>query len=190
VIKVNVKLDIQRARRELSHMQKEVNRAAIVALTRVATTARKEADQEIRQRLALKSGTVKEALRIIKYRNVLVVDIDATGKPIALREWNARETRKGVTFLVAKGRPRKVYTRSGRKGFIVSKYGRHVFVRTTADPPGPAKAKVSKVYGPSIPQYFVTKSVTGRMIKVANVRWPIEFEREIKFRVARANKYT
>ncbi len=188
MIKVNVKFDIDRARRELSHMQKEVNKAAIRALERVATTARKEADQEIRQRLALKSGVVKDSLKITKYRNVLVVDIDAKGRPIALREWNARETRKGVTFLVAKGKARKVYRRQGRAGFVVNKFGRHVFVRTTPDPPGPGMAKVQKVFGPSIPQYFVTKIVTGRMERVAQARWPIEFNREMQYRINRASK--
>jgi hypothetical protein len=186
LIKVNVKLDIDRARSELSDMRKEVNKAAIRALTRVATTARKEADQEIRQRLTLSSAEVKRSLQITKYRNVLIVDIDATGKPIALREYKARETRKGVTFQVARSRPRRIYRRQGRTGFVIDKYGRHVYVRVTPDPPGKPKAKIQKVYGPSIPQYFMTKIVIGRMERVAMARWSIEFEREIAFRVSRA----
>jgi formamidopyrimidine-DNA glycosylase len=186
VIKLNVKLDIQAARASLKGLEKEVNKAAIRALTRVATTARKEADQEIRQRLTLTSAAVKKALLINKHRNVLIVDIDATGKPIALREWKARETRKGVTFQVSKGKPRKIYRRQGRTGFVIDKYGRHVFVRTGVDPPGKAKAPMQKVYGPSIPQYFVTKTVTGRMTRVAATRWPIEFERELAFRAKKA----
>lgn len=187
MLKISVRLDIQRARRELAHLKKEVDKAAIVALGRVATTVRKEADQEIRRRLSLKSSVVKEALRIKKYRNVLIVDIEASGKPIALREYKARPTRKGVTFQVVKGRPRRVYLRQGRPGFLVDKLGRHVFVQVTPDPPGPARHKIKKVYGPSIPQYFVTKHVTKTMMKTVAERWPIEFAREIKFRVAKAN---
>ena len=186
MIKFNVKLDIQSARASLKGMEKEVNKAAIRALTRVATTARKEADQEIRQRLTLSSGTVKQALKITKHRGVLIVDIDATGKPIALREYKARETRNGVTFQVAKGKPRKVYKRQGRAAFVIDKYGRHVFVRTGVDPPGKAKAPMQKVYGPSIPQYFMTKIVIGRLNRVTAQRWPIEFEREIAYRIGKA----
>lgn len=187
MIKVNVKLDIEQARASLTGLRKEVNKAAIRALERVATTARKEADQEIRERLKLSSAAVKNALKITKYRNVLVVDIDATGKPIALREYSARETRQGVTFQVSKSKPRRVYRRQGRTAFLIDKYGRHVYVRVTPDPPGKPKAKIQKVYGPSIPQYFVTKLVTGRMERVAIARWPIEFDRELAYRVARAN---
>lgn len=189
MIRVNVKFDIQQARRALAGMKKEVDKAAVRALSRVATTVRKEADQEIRQRLALKSSVVKDALRIIKHRGVLIVDIEASGKPIALREYRARETRKGVTFLVAKGRPRKLYLRKGRAGFMVDKYGRHVFVRTEDNPPGPARAKMQKVYGPSIPQYFVTKLITNKMRQAVATRWPIEFQRELKFRTSSAGGF-
>lgn len=182
MIRVSVKLDIQAARANLVGLEKQVDKAAIRALKRVATTARKEADQRIRSRLNLSSATVKRALRIVPHGKHLIVDIVADGGPIPLRDYSARMTRKGATFAVKRGAGRKVYRRQGNPGFIVDRFGRHVFVRTTPDPPGPQKAKISKVYGPSIPQYFLTKLVTEQLRRVVLERWPVEFRREIAFR--------
>jgi hypothetical protein len=183
VLKVSVKLDIERARRELKGLEKQVNMAAARALSRVATTVRKEADQKIRTRLSLSSATVKQALAIRKHGKRLMVDIEASGRPISLREYKATETRKGVTYRVAKAGSRKLYRRGGRPAFMIDKYGRHVFVRTGPNPPGPADAPISKVYGPSIPQYFVTRFIRERMKAIAVERWPIEFKRELQYRV-------
>jgi hypothetical protein len=186
MIRVNVKFDIDRARRDFANLGKEVNKAAVRSLERVGVTARKEADKEIRKRLKLKSSTVKESLRIVKGRPNLYVEIVASGKPIALREYNANRTQKGVTFKVAASMPRRLYKRQGRVGFIVPKFGSHVFVRTGPNPPGAPEAKITKVYGPSIPQYFVTRFVRERMLRIAKERFPIEFARELNFRASRA----
>lgn len=186
MIRVNVKLQIDQARKDFSRLGQQVNRAAAVALNRTAITARKEADQEVRKRLNLKSGTVKDALRIDKARKRLVVEIVASGKPIALRDYGANRTKKGVTFKVARSQPRRLYKRQGRAGFKVDKFGGHVFVRVGPNPPGRADAPIKKVYGPSIPQYFVTRFVRERMTRIAMQRFPIEFARELKFRASKA----
>lgn len=186
MLKFRCSLDIAQARRSFAGMGREVNKAAATALRRTATTVRKEADQEIRKRLNLKSGTVKQALVIQMVPGRLIVEIVASGKPVPLKDYGARQTRKGATFQVAKGKGRRVYQRQGRTGFIVPRFGSHVYVRVTPDPPGAARAKIEKVYGPSIPQYFVTRFIRERMLRVARERWPIEFAREISYRQRRA----
>jgi hypothetical protein len=187
MMKFNVKLDIQRARRSLQLEAKEVNKGAARALQRVATTVRKEADQGIRQTLAVKSSVVKNALsiRAPMGQHTLVRDVIATGKPIPLRDYNAKETRKGVTFRVVKSGGRKVYQMQGKPGFIVKKLGGHVFGRHGVDPPGPARAPIRKAYGPSITHRFGTKFIRNRMDQIGRSRWPIEFDREMKFRSSR-----
>lgn len=189
-MRVSVKLDIDQARRDFAHLKGEVNKAAARALERTAVTCRKEADQEIRQRLNLRSATVKAALRIGRPlgRKSLVRDVEASGKPIPLREFAARSTRKGVTFAVRKGKgQRKVYARKGRKGFMGrGKLPDRVFVATGPNPPGPKQAPIKQVFGPAIPQYFVTKGVRERMRAAAAARWSTEFARELQFRASRA----
>jgi hypothetical protein len=182
-MRFNVKLDIQQARKELQNDQKEVNKGAARALQRVAITGRKVADQSIRERALLKSGVVKNALdvRIPYGSRTLIRDIVATGTPIPIRDWNARRTKKGVTFAVVKGK-RKPYVRGGRPGFVVDKLGKHVFVRVTEDPPGPQKAKIAKAWGPGITHRFRTRHVQEAIDRTCRQRWPIEFDREMAFR--------
>jgi hypothetical protein len=185
MMRINVRADIAAARRQFANMQKEVDKAAVRALNRTAVTVRKEADQEIRKRLNLKSSTVKQTLNIRKAQRRLLVEIIATGQPVALREYSARRTNKGATFQVGRQQPRRVYKRQGRTGFVVPSIGGHVFVRVGPNPRGPVEAPIRKVYGPAIPQYFVTRFVRERMTRIARDRFPIEFARELKFRTSR-----
>jgi len=183
VIKVDIKADIAQAKRSLGMLERDVNKAAGRALNRVATTARKYADQTIRQRLNLKSTVVKAGLNIrtpmVGGHRQLIRDITASGRPIPIRDYGARGTRRGVTYAVKRG-ARKVYSRGAYKGFIVNKYDGHVFSRIEPDPPGPARAKIKKAYGPSLPQYFVTRLVIATMRRTVRERWPIEFRRAIE----------
>jgi hypothetical protein len=186
MMKFSVKLDIERARREIKAEIKEINKGAARAIQRVGVTARKVADQEIRERVTLKSSIVKNAIKlVVPYgQRSLIRDIVATGSPIPLRDYAATRTRAGAKFAVVRGK-RKLYRRQGRTGFIVDRIGGHVFVRTTEDPPGPAKAKIAKVFGPSVTQRFRTRKVMDAITKTVKQRWPIEFDREMKFRAGK-----
>jgi hypothetical protein len=190
VLKVSVKLGIQQARRMFKDMEREVNKAAGRALNRVATTVRKEADQEVRKRLSLKSSTVKGNIIVTRPwgRNSLIRDVVAKGGPIPLREYSARPTKKGATFRIGPGKPRKVYKRKSFVGFINPKWGGgHVFVATGINPLGPEKnAPIKKVYGPGIAQGFTAKRTRERMQATLAERWPIEFTREMKYRMGKA----
>jgi hypothetical protein len=187
-MRLNVQLDIEAARRDFRQLGNEVNKAAGRTLQRVAVTTRLEANRLIRDRLSLKSGTVRNALSIRRPfgNKTLIRDVVATGKPIPLKEYNAKATRRGVTFRIGKGKRRQVYSRLARKGFINPKFGNgHVFVRITPDPPGKERARIKKVFGPSITQGFVAKRTRERMLTVARLRWSAEFARELRFRAER-----
>lgn len=183
-MKLNVRVDIERARREVQASRKQIDRGLARAISRVAISVRKASDQAIRETLAVPSAAVKKALDIKAPRGerTLIRDVVATGKPIPIRDYNARKTRRGATFKVLKGAPRKLWMVKGQPGFIVDKIGGHVFHRVGADPPGPIKAKIQKAYGPSLTQRFRTRKVVQAMQRTAAERWPIEFEREMKFR--------
>lgn len=188
MIAFNVKVDIDRARRSLNLLKKEVDKGAIRAMERVATTVRKEASTDIRSRLAIKAAIAKDQIKTTRPYGTqrLVRDIVASGKPIPLRDYGARTTRRGVTYKVSKQAGRKVYRAKGNAAFIIDNKGAHVFVRTEPDPPGPRKGRIRKVFGPSVPQYFVTRFIRDRMTRVVQTRWPIEFAREMNFRRLRA----
>lgn len=174
-----MKLDMSSFKREIAKEQSATKKAAIRAIDRVATTARKAGDQALRERVTLKSSDVKGAITIAKPfgRTTLIRDIQAKGKPIPLRAYAARRTRKGVTFAVIKGH-RKPYRAKGNAAFIVDRLGQHVFARTGPNPPGPKGAPITKIHGPSIVRMFGTRAVLSRVISTINERWSIEFERE------------
>jgi hypothetical protein len=175
-VRYSVKLDLREVKRYATDVQKKyIPAAAGIALKRVGTTARNVAALKIREKLAIKASVAKGALKVKRVGNGMTIWITASGSPIPLRDYGARQTKKGATFRVAKGKPRKRYQRQGRAGFILQSKGGHVFVRTEDDPPGPKKGRIKKVYGPSIPQYFVTKMIIKAMEQVARERWPIEF---------------
>lgn len=188
MLKFSVKSDIAAARRTTLLAQKEIERAAMRALDRVSTTVRRTAADSIGSKLALRKGDIRKQVTIARPlgRAKLVRDIVASGRPVPLRDYQARRTKKGVTFKVARAGQRKLYKAKGNAGFIVDRKGGHVFVRTEPDPPGPQKGRIRKVYGPSLPQYFVTRYLINAMRRVVAQRWPIEFAREIKFRSSRA----
>lgn len=186
-MRLNVKFDIRQARRELDLDRKEVNRGAARAIQRVAVTVRKVSDQKIRETIALPSSKVKAALSIAAPagQRTLVRDVVATGDPIPIRDYGAKKTRRGVTFKVTRGGKRKVWQVQGRKGFIVDRFGGHVFTRVEDDPPGPKKGRMRKAYGPSLTHRFGTKKVQTAMDTTGRQRWPIEFDREMKFRLGK-----
>jgi hypothetical protein len=179
-MRYSTKVDLTQVRRYSGEVQKKyVPAAAGIALKRVGNTARKEAAVTIRERLAIKASVAKGALTMKRVGSTRVLII-ASGDPIPLRDYGARMTRRGATFRVARAGKRKVYRRQGRAGFILPSKGGHVFARIEADPPGPQKARIAVAYGPSIPQYFVTKVVINVMERVARERWPVEFSAALR----------
>lgn len=179
MVRLDVRFDLNEFRRGLDRDgRKKVNRAAASALGRVATTVRKEASLTIRQRIAISSAAARKAIVIRRAgADRLTVFIEASGKPIPLRDFQARQGKRGVTYRVTKGGSRKQRQNKYGSAFIVDGIGKHVFIRVTDDPPGSRKANIRLAYGPSIPQYFVTRVVRQLMLSKARERWPIEFAR-------------
>lgn len=161
------------------------------SLDETMRATRKVVDQTIRQRLNLKSRVVKDSLKATRSREIgslaavthqrAYFQIESYGSPIPLKDYGARAVKRGVTFKVAKGAKRKTYVRQGRAGFISEKLGGHVFVRTEPDPPGLAKARIKKVFGPSLPQYLVTSIVRKAADDVAYSKWPEVVARNANF---------
>lgn len=181
-MRYGVEVDLRQVKQYASDVQKKyVPAAAGIALKRIGVTVRKVAATKFRERLAIKAAVAKGALTAQRIgSDKMTMRITATGSPIPLRDYDARQTKKGVSFRVARAGKRKRYMAKGRAGFIISSKGGHVFVRTEDDPPGPQKGRIRKVYGPSIPQYFVTKAIIGAMEATARERWPIEFARALR----------
>jgi hypothetical protein len=166
MLKISVRLDVVRARREFKGEQREVRNAALRAMDRVARTGRKVGDQTLRKRVTLKSRVVKNAIVVqTPYGRLrLVRDIEARGGAIPLRDYQLSKTRAGARFAIVKG-DRKIYKRQGRTGFVVEKLGGHAFVRIEAEPPGPARAKIKKVWDQVSRSVFARRQSRTRLEK-------------------------
>jgi hypothetical protein len=182
MIGIRVVADLREVEKYANDVRRNrVPRAAGAALQKTARSVTKTADQEIRQRWALSSAVVKKALTTERYNNRLMVAVVATGSPIPLRDYQARMTKMGATFRVVKAGGRKLYKRLGNAGFIIDRFGGHVFVRIEPDPPGPRKGRIKTVYGPSITHYFVSRFIRTRMDATANETWPKRFAEELNY---------
>ena len=181
MVALNVRFDLNDFKREIDAKgRKQVDKAAAIALKRVATTVRKVASQSIRERLAIGAAVAKKAITIRRSGNKLTLFIEASGKPIPIRDYGAKAGKRGVTYKVSKSKGRKLYENKYGKGFIVAKAGGHVFIRVEPEPKGikrlfRKRAKIVKAYGPSVPQYFVTRIIRQLLIAKTRERWPVEF---------------
>lgn len=188
--------DTSNARAYLKDLQqREIPRVIGRTLNRTANTVRTHASREMRQRINLKKATLDAAitrkrsneiqnLRMLELRRAWF-EIRYSGKPFGIRDFDAKEVARGVTFKVSRASRRKLYIRAGNKGFIVQKFGGHVFTRVGEDPPGPARAKIKKASGPSIPQFAATRRVRVDLIRYAQEYWARELERNIRYAISR-----
>ncbi|HYE70677.1 MAG TPA: phage tail protein [Aquabacterium sp.] len=179
MVRVSVRFDLDAFTRNVNVAgRRRVNKAAAIALGRVGTTVRKEASLTIRERLAIKASVAKNQITLRRVGpDGLTLFIEAKGQPIPLRDFQARQGKRGVSYRVSKAAGRKVYETKFGKGFIIQRFGGHVFAPAGRDPKGPQKAKLRKIYGPSVPQFFVTKAIIEKLERIARQRWPIEFAR-------------
>jgi hypothetical protein len=193
---LTVRPDVTAAKAYLKQLEQvEIRRVVGRALTRSAAAAKTFSSRKLRERINLPKVLIDQAIRTRRsneVRGIKSLDLETawfeirwSGHPFALRDYAARPTRKGVTFKVARNGPRKLYMRQGRAAFIVEKLGRQVFVRVGADPPGPRKAKIVKVFGPSIPQFAMTKREREQLIDHVTEFFVTEVIRNAKFALSR-----
>ena len=185
-LSVDVRFDSAQATRLLRALSRRgVHDATVRALNKAANQTKTQASKSIRAKRALKAGVVNEQLKVTKAARKAEAAVVATGAPIPLRDYGARQTARGVTFRVNRGK------RSLLKGaFIVQSIGQHVFTRSGPKRKmkrgryvGKKKQPIIKRVAPSLPSTFVRDEVIRAMhSKVASIYPRLighEVEREI-----------
>jgi hypothetical protein len=153
--------------------------ATVRALNKVAANVRTAASRAIRQRRALTASVVNKALTIRRAtRTKLQSSLVVTGRPISLRDYKARQTRKGVTVSVTTG-TRKLIPGA----FIVQKLGGHVFQRT-----GKARLPIEKLVGPSLPSTFLQEQVKLAWVSVAKDALVKRSVEELRFELEKLHR--
>lgn len=182
MIRIDVQADLREVEKMFRGLGPGVDRAAARALNKTAITVRAQAARDIQQKRNLKIGTIKQSLKIRRARhNRLSVEIEATGKAIAIRHFGARQSGKGVTVKILRKGKRTVLRKFGNKAFISKKasMGGNVFVRTTAK-----RLPIVKWPGvPGIASVFEQKQIEQRMRREARKIWPKRLRQELNFEI-------
>lgn len=146
--------------RTLGELPAGIQKAASRAINKIATTARKEVVAAIVDRVNLRPSDVRRRNVTLNSATIdrLEAIIGISGRRIPLRDWSARQTRKGVSYAIQRG---------GRKtlpgAFLAVMPSGHVMV--AARRPGRGMAKRSRTqrakypgslpiveqFGPSVP---------------------------------------
>lgn len=179
-LRIDVRSNLRQAVIEFQvRTEKVVAAATLRALNRTATSVRAEGVRRIRERYNLKAGTVRKQLRIDRAtRNRLVSAVAASGRPIPLVEFAARQNRRGVSVKVTRQRK----TVSGV--FIAKMKSGHVGVYKRE---GKSRLPIRELFSVSLPQTFTQKQILAAMRKTAVERFGIEFTRELRYRTGALN---
>lgn len=177
MLRLTISTDLEAAKRYLRGLKADkVAPAAARAINKTLANVRTEATKEIRKERALKAGTIRDALAIERATKLkLSGSLTASGRPIPLRDYAARQGKRGVTVQVTP-RGRTLVVHSGNKGFIIDRIGGHVFARV-----GKTRLPLKKLYGPSIPTAFLKQSVITAIQRVAGENWPKRFAEELRY---------
>jgi hypothetical protein len=115
------------------------------AINHTGDKARTQISRVLVKQTGLKYGKVRQALRTAPASNaMLVYRIIATGGYTSLKEFGARQTKRGVS--AAPWGKRHLFPHA----FIAPSLGGHVFIRT-----GKGRSPIHKLWGPAIPAEMV-----------------------------------
>lgn len=184
---VTAKLDIDGALRKLGATRIGTTEAITRALNKTAITARADAARSIRDAgYGIKVSSVKGAISIRRASNQdLKAIVTATGNPIPLINYGARQTSKGVSVNVKNGR--KVIAHafiatmaSGHKGVFARQGKTHKKVMRRGKSYW-SGLPVDELFGPSIPTAFANGAVQDAVKTAIEERFPVVLRQELKF---------
>lgn len=169
--------------------QERARRALVRTLNKVAITVRAEAARKIRDvGYGLKIGDIKDNIDIRKanVQNATVI-IRASGRPIPLIKYAARENAQGVSVQVLHGRKTIPHAfiatmPTGHRGVFVRKKGTELGKRGK---PILQRHLAHELFGPSVPQAMAKQAVGKAMEDQARARFPTVLGQELAYEASR-----
>ncbi len=184
-MQLTVTTNIQKVIDDLNAAARETRPAVVRALNRMIDQVKVRASREVRSAgYKLKAADIKNSIKINRASSgQLKATAIASGRPIPLIKYNARQVGAGVSVDVLKGR--KVIAHA----FIArtANGGQQVFVR---EPNAKHKKVVKggktqwsalpirKLWGPSIPDALANKAVEKALIELIHERFPVILQHE------------
>lgn len=178
-ITVNVRHNASAVAAEFMSAAREMRDTALVrALNKTADQVKVQAAREVQAAgYTLKIGTIKAAIKVRRAsQGSLNARVVASGRPIPLIQYKARQTAKGVTVDVQKGRKLIAGAfiatmRGGHRGvFVREAGGKHRKVNKTRG--GWHQLPIRELFGPSVPDGLANKAVQDALQQLIADKFP------------------
>jgi len=167
MLSVSVKFDTKTLTRGLNGIQKKaIPKATKMALNRTAANVKSIAVKEVSKKTGLKSSLVRKHISITKAKNnQLTARVRATTGRLNLREFGARQTRKGVTAKI-KGVKQIIHG-----AFIINGFaGGRVFKRSSKK-----RLPIKQATAPGVTWGFIQPLVDSVMKNTAKEKFKLHF---------------
>lgn len=187
MLKLSVSADVKGIAASLERYVGEQHKAVVRALNKTAMQARTAAAQEVRGAgYNIKSSAIKSSFAIQKAsKGKLVAVLKSTGRPVALINYGARQSKSGVSVQVKAGRTvlRHAFIatmRNGHKGVFerTSKAHKKVMRNGKVVRTG---LPIKELFGPSIPQSLANDAVQKALMKKIREKFPHILKHELAF---------
>jgi len=109
---ITITVDTSRLEAKLSQIAGGLEKAKRRAAARTATHTKKVISDKVRERIAVKASTVKENVSSKKQGDGQVIRLSKSDR-VSLRQFGARQTKKGVSYRIGK---------TGKRGFVPSAF--------------------------------------------------------------------
>jgi len=192
---VNVRSNADNVVMELLSAAREMPDAMVRALNKMADQVKVASAREVRAAgYNIKVGEIKKGIRVRRAtKSEMRAAVVATGKPVPLIQYSARQTAKGVSVSVLKGR--KVIAGafiatmpSGHRGVYVREPGaKHKKVGQGTKAAWHA-LPIRELYGPSIPSGMANAAVQAALQRFIADKFPTLLEHEHEWLRRRARR--
>lgn len=173
---------IARLKKAIVDTGRDLRKEIRIAVNSTAKKSKSIISKQIRKELATSAKAVNKTITISKKAEFL--DLSATvevkkTKRIPLREFGARQKKKGVSYRVSKTKGRKTILgafQGPKPGMIKASWRGRVFKRV-----GKARLPIVQLYGPSSWGVFVVGDKIGPSAKAAEAELKKQIDRRIRF---------
>lgn len=185
---------IKRLAEVLENNTKMLRKDIRIALSKTANHVESQWAKEISETIPVTRAVIKKLLRQ-EVANIDAPELKASvslfkSKRLSLKEYKARQTRKGVSYTAYKG--------SGRKSlpgtFVVAKLGGHVFTRqgekrvmSKGRYAGKMRQPIVKRFGPSPFDTSKKHEIPVKLVVLGEARLLEELKKRVRFRSLKAS---
>ena len=184
-MQIRISTNFPAVQRQLENIRHDIaDKAGASALNKTVALARTAMSKEIRAEFNLNAGTVNQALLIqrasaARGRFQLSAALSSISRPgrrsLNLARFAARQTRKGVTFKVKRGGPRRLIP-----GAFLINGGATVMIRE-----GKSRLPIKALQTIDVAQMFNTKRINAKVVQLIEARFPAIFANDARFFTAK-----